>query len=81
MGATRLMSVRLPQANGGRAEEVLGLLKLRIDQYVAAGLAAARENKARENVSLGEADLAAGRFVRPMRTCAWLTTFWPPPTN
>ena len=44
-----LMSLRLPQADGGRAEEVLGLLKLRIDQYVAAGLAATPESKARDD--------------------------------
>ena len=59
-----LMSLRLPQANGGRAEEVLALLKLRIDQYVAAGLAATPEKKAREAVSRGVADFAARRFAQ-----------------
>lgn len=59
-----LMSLRLPQADGGRAEEVLGLLKLRIDQYVEAGLAAISQSKARESVRLGEADFAAGRFAQ-----------------
>jgi hypothetical protein len=59
-----LVSLRLPQADGGRAEEVLGLLKLRIDQYTAAGLAAISQSKARENVRLGEADFAAGRFAQ-----------------
>lgn len=59
-----LMSLRLPQADGGRAEEVLALLKLRIDQYVEAGLAATPEKKAREAVSRGEADFAARRFAQ-----------------
>ena len=44
-----LMSLRLPQADGGRAEEVFELLKLRIDQYVSAGLAAIPESKARDS--------------------------------
>ena len=59
-----LMSLRLPQADGGRAEEVLGLLKLRIDQYAAAGLGAVSRGKARDSVRLGEADFAAGRFAQ-----------------
>jgi len=59
-----LMSLRLPQVDGGRAEEVLGLLKLRIDQYAAAGLAAISQSKARESVRLGEADFTAGRFAQ-----------------
>jgi hypothetical protein len=59
-----LMSLQLPQADGGRAEEVLGLLKLRIDQYVAAGLAATPAKKARESVSRGEADFAGRRFAQ-----------------
>jgi hypothetical protein len=63
LGCNTLMSLRYPQADGGRAEEVRDLLKLRIDQYAMAGLAAISENKARENVSRGEADFAAGRFA------------------
>jgi hypothetical protein len=57
-----LMSLRLPQADGGRAEEVLGLVKLRIDQYVAAGLVPLSASKARDKVASAEADFAAGRF-------------------
>jgi hypothetical protein len=64
LGCHPLMSLRLPQADGGRAEEVLGLLKLRLDQYAAAGLAAIPESKARESVRLGEEHFAAGRFAQ-----------------
>jgi hypothetical protein len=58
-----LMSLRLPQADGGRVEEVFELVNLRIDQYVSAGLAAIPESKARDNWRRARVDLAARQFA------------------
>ena len=57
-----LISLRFPQASGGRAEEVLGLVKLRIEQYEAAGLSAVDSSKARLNLIKGGTDFGAGRY-------------------
>lgn len=57
-----LISLRSPQAFGGRAEEVREFVKLRIDQYELAGLKATDLAKARQKLNLGSTDLAAGRY-------------------
>jgi hypothetical protein len=57
-----LISLRFPQASGGRAEEVQGVVQLRIEQYEAAGLAAVDSSKARVSLNKGVTHFAAGRY-------------------
>ena len=57
-----LISLRFPQASGGRGEEVQGLVQTRIEQYEAAGLPAVDSSKARVNLNKGATNFAAGRY-------------------
>jgi hypothetical protein len=57
-----LISLRFPQASGGRGEEVQGLVQTRIEQYEAAGLPAIDSSKARVNLNKGVTNFAAGRY-------------------
>ena len=59
-----LISLRFPEASGGRAAEVKEFVKLRIEQYEAAGLAALDASKARKNLNDGGANLTAGRYTQ-----------------
>jgi hypothetical protein len=61
----RLVSLRLPVANGGRAEEVRDLVEFRIQQFEAAGGNPNSPNaasRARTELDLGTTDLLNGRF-------------------
>lgn len=57
-----LISLRFPQASGGRAEEVQGLVQTRIEQYEAAGLPAVDSSRARASLNKGVTHFAVGQY-------------------
>lgn len=58
----QIVSLRLPQAFGGRAEEVRDLVEFRAQQFEAGGGAANALSRARAELTLGTTDLNAGRY-------------------
>jgi len=59
---SQLVSLRLPQAFGGRAEEVRDLVAFRVDQFAAAGGSSNAVTRARVELGLGTTDLETGRY-------------------
>jgi hypothetical protein len=57
-----LISLRFPAALGGRAEEVNGLVQLRIEQFESLGLAPDATKRARTNLTRGVAALGAEKY-------------------
>jgi hypothetical protein len=57
-----LVSLRLPQSVGGRAEEVRDLFAFRIGQFETVGQAPLRLSKAKKQLAEGDADFAAARY-------------------
>lgn len=62
LDCSRLVSLRLPQSVGGRAEEVRDLLAFRIGQFEALGQAPLRLSNAKLQLSRGNQDLAAAKY-------------------
>jgi hypothetical protein len=58
----QIVSLRLPQAFGGRAEEVRDLVEFRVQQYEAGGGSANAVSRARAELTRGTTDLLAKRY-------------------
>lgn len=63
LACNNLLSLRFPAALGGRAEEVIGLVTLRIEQFEALALAPGATQRARTHLARGEAALGAAKYL------------------